>query len=111
MRARGLRDRVAFDAYTEQANEFGGFAKAWFQHHECAADLIYHKGGEGISAARFSGSKVYKVKVRSCAHTRAVTTDMRLRDVRRGDVYNIREVDAISDPAWVYVVAESGVAT
>ena len=56
------------------------------------------------------GRAIYKVKVRSSTKSRSITTDYRMRDVRRGTEYQIREVDPITDRAWVYLVVESGVA-
>jgi head-tail adaptor len=105
-----LRERVTFSEYTEEPNEYGGFELVWSDFYTCRAQFIYHSGGEDIQAARYQGNKVYKVKILSCASSRSITTDMRMTDARRGTVYNIREVDQITDPAFVYIVAESGVA-
>jgi hypothetical protein len=33
-----------------------------------------------------------------------------MKDLRRNTVYNIREVDAVTDSRWVWIGAESGVA-
>lgn len=111
MDAGKLRERVAFDRAETTPDEAGGFRKTWAEHYACAAQVIYHRGGEEEQAARLAGARLYKVRIRSCAEARAVTTNGRMRDLRRGEVYNIREVDPVSDRAWVYIVAESGVAT
>ena len=80
---------------------------------------VIARGSEVIDAARLRGA-AYKIKIRSCTASRLITPDWRMRDVRRGlpsgvsgdplagQRYNIREVDAITDPDWIYLVVESG---
>jgi head-tail adaptor len=102
---------LVFEAEGNAADGYGGFSIAWLAHHRCYARMTYHRGGEAVDAARLQGRSIYKVRIRSCAAARAITTAFRMRDVRRGTIYNIREVDAISDRAWIYIIAESGVAT
>ena len=99
-----LTEAVAFDQPTGSADAFGGETEAWTETHACRAQWTYGKGDESVQAARQAGRSAYKVKVRSCAATRALTTDYRMRDTRRGTVWNITEVDAITDRAWVYIV-------
>lgn len=110
MRAGALTERVAFDAPTETADGFGGVETGWAEQFQRRAEFIYQRGGEAVEAARLAGSSIYKVKVRSSTDTRGITTDWRLRDVRRGTAYNIREVDAITQRGWVYLMVEAGVA-
>ncbi|WP_157779793.1 phage head completion protein [Celeribacter ethanolicus] len=115
-----LRESVSFHAATKTPSDGGGFDLSWNLHHSCRAEFIYHSGGEDTQAARFQGTQVYKIRIRSCAKARAIDTDMRMHDVRRyaendrgvakSGLYNIREVDAITDRNWVYIVAETGVA-
>lgn len=118
-----LPDRVAFDAPAMNPDGSGGVENGWSQAYSCAAQFIYSRGSEAVNAARLQGRAIYKVKVVSSSAARAITTDFRMRDVRRGpmdgvgadllpgDRYQIREVDAITDRDWVYLVVESGVAT
>lgn len=106
MRPGALTERVAFDEPTGGTDAFGGTIEAWTEHHVCAAQWVYGRGDESVQAAREAGRKAYKIKVRSCAATRALTTDYRMRDVRRSTVWNIVEVDAITDRAWIYIVVE-----
>ncbi|MFY0619320.1 head-tail adaptor protein [Shimia sp.] len=118
MRAGDLRDKVAFDKEVVTPDGSGGHDRNWEQHHACRAQFIYSRGSETVDAARLQGRSIYKVKIRSCAVARAITTDFRMRDVRRGDQtaqlagepYQIREVDSITDRRWIYIVVESGVA-
>lgn len=114
-----MRDRVAFDAPSTLKDVSGGHVRSWDLRHECSAGFIYSRGSEAVQAARLEGRSIYKIKIRSCEAARAIQSDWRMRDLRRGDQsdplpgtrYNIREVDAISDRRWVYLVVESGVAT
>lgn len=120
MDAGRLQQRVGFDIFVETPDGSGGQARAWTEQFTCLAEFIYSRGSEAVDAARLQGRAIYKVKIRSSVASRAITTDWRMRDVRRGlpdgvtgDVlpgtrFNIREVDAITDPAWVYLVVESG---
>lgn len=108
-----LRERVAFDRPTLSPDGYGGRVSGWSEapaSHECRAELIYLRGGEAVEAARLAGRSVYKVRVRQCAQAREISADWRMRDLRRGAEYNVREVDAITDRAWIFLVVESGVA-
>jgi len=101
-----LNERVAFDEPTGGTDAFGGETEAWTERHVCAAQWIYGKGDESVQAAREAGRKAFKIKVRSSMAARAITEDYRMRDVRRGTTWNITEVDAITDRAWIYAVVE-----
>lgn len=113
-----LREDVAFDTPQKVRESSGGQVLSWSPGHECKASFIYARGSEAVQAARLEGRSIYKVKIRSCAAAKAIQTDWRMRDLRRGDQsdslpgerYNIREVDAISDRRWIFLVVESGVA-
>jgi head-tail adaptor len=109
MSAGKLHDRVAFDAPTGGKDAFGGDDESWSEVCEVAAQWIYAKGDEAVQAARQAGRSGYKIKVRSSVATRGLTTDHRMRDVRRGTTWNITEVDAVANKAWVYLVAEGPV--
>jgi head-tail adaptor len=106
MRPGALKERVAFDAPSGGTDAFGGTTEAWTEHHVCAAQWIYGRGDEGVEAAREAGRKSYKIRVRQCAAMRAVTEAYRMRDVRRETTWNIREIDAVTDRAWVHLVVE-----
>ncbi|WP_281480483.1 head-tail adaptor protein [Thioclava sp. DLFJ4-1] len=107
--AGALGQRVAFDAPGSTVGPGGVVSSTWQRHHECRAQLIYQRGSEVVEAARLEGRPIYKVKIRSCAAARAITTDYRMIDLHRADTaYAVIEVDAITDPMWVYVVVEGG---
>lgn len=107
---RHLTERFAFDSPTTDPDGSGGNEIGWAEQFSRAAQVIYSRGNESVEAARLAGRSIYKVKLRSDSGTRTITTDWRARDVRRNVFYNIREADAITDRAWVYLVVEAGVA-
>jgi len=109
MPAGNLTERVAFDAPSGTTDAFGGTSEAWTAGDPVAAQWIFQRGSEAVEAARLAGRQMFKIKVRSSTATRAVTTDYRMRDVRRGDAYNIVNVDSITDRAWVYIEIEGPV--
>jgi len=101
-----LHEAVAFDENTGGTDAFGGTTEAWTERHACRAEWIFQRGDEAVEAARLAGRHVYKIRVRSCEATRAITTAYRMRDTRRGTVWDIRTVDAITDRQWVYLTVE-----
>lgn len=103
-----LADAVAFDQPSHSAGSGGKVTTTWTQRHACRSQFIYARGSEPVEAARREGRAVYKVKIRSCVAARAIEPSWRMRDTRRGEVYNVIEVDGITDREWVYIVAESG---
>lgn len=110
MTAGRLNERVAFDTEQATPDGYGGEDRAWVEAFSCAAEIRYQRGKEAVDAGGLTGSASFKVRVRSSIQTRALTVDHRMRDARRGVAYNIREVDAITDRAWVWLSVESGVA-
>lgn len=108
-----LRERVAFDEPVQAPTGDGGTVTGWSEppvSHECRAEFIYARGSEAIDAARLTGRSIYKVRIRSSQAARRITSAWRMRDVHRDVEYQVREVDAITDRHWIYVVVESGVA-
>lgn len=103
-----LTEAVAFDVPVQVSGPGGVTSTTWEQRHVCRAQFLYSTGSEVVEAARLEGRPIFKIRVRSCAAARSVTADWQMRDTRRAAVYAIREVDGITDPAWVYVVVEGG---
>lgn len=103
-----LIEAVAFDMPAGTPGPGGVTSPGWEERHACRAQFIYSRGSEVVEAARLEGRPIFKIRIRSCAAARSVTTDWRMRDTRRGTEYAIREVDAITDRRWVYVVVEGG---
>lgn len=104
-----LRHRVAFDKRAVEDDGMGNTISGDFEEQfQCRADFRYRGGSEAVMAARLEGRHVLGVYVRSSSQTRQITTDMRMRDARLGTEYAIDAVDSVTDPAWVYLVVESG---
>ncbi|MBB4103019.1 head-tail adaptor protein [Allorhizobium borbori] len=105
-----LRERVAFDAPIVSDDGYGGTENGWQEQYSCRAAFIYAGGSEAVVAARLQGRESYKVAIRSCAAARAIKTDWRMRNARdAAGVFAILSVDALADPAWVYLIVQTGV--
>ena len=104
-----LFEAVALEDFTEVRDEYGGMTPDWLTLFETRAEFIYNRGSEAVQAGALTGTATFKVKLRSNIQSRAVTTNHRLRDIRRGMRYQIREVDSITDRRWIYLAVESGV--
>ncbi|WP_143088132.1 head-tail adaptor protein [Nitratireductor indicus] len=52
----------------------------------------------------------HPISVRAAADTRDVATDWRIRDVRTGEVFNIRAIEVTPNRQYVDLLVESGVA-
>lgn len=102
-------DQFAFDEPTTTPDGYGGSEPGWAEQFKRRCTVIYQSGGEAVQAARLSGRPVYKVKLRQNADARRITTDWQARDVRRGDVYNITEVDNVTSRQWIWLVVEGRV--
>lgn len=110
MTAGALDARVAFDAPVMAPDGYGGQTRTWAEALTCWAELVYDRGREAVQAGGLTGSAVLRVRVRANAATRAITTDYRMRDLTRGIVFNVRESDPVTDPAFVWLRVEQGVA-
>jgi Phage head-tail joining protein len=115
-----LRHRVAFDRRKQVDDGYGNTEGDFVEQFMRRAQFIYAGGGESVMAARLEGRGVVKVRVWSCAQTRTISQDWQMRDARSGafvdgvwtgTTYAITEVDAVTDPQWVYLVVERGVAS
>ncbi|MEX0302216.1 MAG: head-tail adaptor protein [Leisingera sp.] len=116
-----LRHAVAFDQEVESADDgFGGKTRSWTEIRPCQAAFTYMRGSEAIDAARLQERSVFKVRIRKIGAARDIAPNWRMRTVKvglpegqgagdplPGTRYNVREVDAISDRKWVYLVVES----
>jgi hypothetical protein len=106
-----LDHRVAFDKRATADDGMGNRRGGWQEQFSRSAAFVYAGGGESVMAARLEGRGVMKVRLRSDSATRTIGSDWRMRDARLGTEYAIREVDAVTDRAWVWLVVERGVAS
>lgn len=109
MKSGRLFEAVAFDAMTESDDGYGGQTKGWSEQFSTRAEFIYKSGGEAVEAARLTGKSIFTVRLRSFSDSRAILPEWRMRDTRRGTVYNVRSVDAVADRRHVFLTVESGV--
>ena len=104
-----LRHRVAFDKRDRTNDGAGNWQTGFSEQFTRRAAFTYAGGSEAVMAARLEGRGVMRVRVRSCQQSRTIRQDWQMRDVRDGTVYAIKEVDAVTDRLWVYLVVERGV--
>ncbi|WP_163893244.1 phage head closure protein, partial [Proteus mirabilis] len=67
----------------------------WVEQFQCAASIKPKFGTEAVTADRLTGTNTYVVTVRYSSQSKVVTTDWRARNVRTGEILNIR---SITDP-------------
>ena len=110
MRPGKMDRRVALDAEVKTPDGYGGHDAEWQEQFTAWAEFRYERGKEAVEASALTGTATFKVCLRSSQASRAITAEYRLRDVRSGVSYNVREVDGVTDRAAVWLVVESGVA-
>lgn len=110
--AGSLRERVAFDARVDADDGYGNTKAEFVQQFECSAEFRPRGGSEAVIAARREGRNVFGVYVRSSIQSRQLTSDWRMRRLRkaREEVFAIDIVDTFTDAGWVYLEVTSGVA-
>lgn len=111
--AQELRHRATFDARGVVDDGYGNEVAGEFAPvFSCRAAFRPAGGSEAVIAARLEGRQVLHVYVRASQNTRQIKTGWRMRSMSHGveTVYAIDAVDTVSDPRWVYLQVESGVA-
>jgi len=104
-----LAHRVAFDRRAVENDGHGNtIAGDFAEQFQCYAAFRHRGGSEAVMAAKLEGRQVLGIYVRSSSNTRQITTAWRMRDARLGTIYAIDAIDAVTDPAWVYLVVETG---
>jgi len=102
--------RVAFDKRVEVEDGAGNTVGDWQEQFSCRAAYRHLRGGESVMAGRLQGKHTQVIIVRASSLTRSVSTDWRVRDVRNGEVFNIRDITHETDRRWVSMLCEKGVA-
>lgn len=105
-----LIESVAFDAPTTGANINGRVEDGWTEQFTTRAKFLYLRGSEVVQAARLEGKQPVVMTVRADAISVLTDTDWRIRDLERGDTYNIRSVVPTDDRLFLEITAERGVA-
>lgn len=109
--AGSLKERVALDKRARVNDGAGNYRSDFVEQFQRRAAFIYAGGSEAVVAERLQGRAILKVRLRKDVLSKTIGTDWQLRDVRRGTVYAIREVDAVTDPLCVFLTVISGVAS
>ena len=116
-----MRQRVAFDRPDQVASTgLNGKTRVWTEIRTCRAEVIYMRGSEAVEAARLQGRAVFKLRIRKMGTALDIDTGYRMRTLHHGlpggageadplpgTRYDVREVDALSDRRWIYLVVES----
>lgn len=108
-----LRDKVAFEMRASVDDGAGNEQSGdWVIQCEVAARVTPRLGGETVMAARLAGRKPVTIKVRVSSSTERITTDWRGRNVRTGEIYNLRSIANLDERRrYLDILADAGVAT
>lgn len=101
---------VAFEKQGSGDDGAGGRMTAWAEQFRCRAAFHHLRGTETVLAARLEGTHTQVIRVRASTQSRAVTSDWRIRDVRTGDLFNIRDVEPQVDRQYISFLCQKGVA-
>tara|TARA_R110000851_G_scaffold64848_3_gene147455 strand:- start:425 stop:769 length:345 start_codon:yes stop_codon:yes gene_type:complete len=108
MKAGMLKEAVAFQRVTREADGAGGFTETWaaIVGTPTRAHVKAMSGGERFQSQRTEATSTHKIVVRYNAALTAVD-----RVVIRERAYNIRFIDNMEfADKWLYITAEVGVA-
>lgn len=105
--------RLRFEAPAYGSDGGGGVHDGFVPRFTVWAELFNAGGSEAVMAARLEGRGLARCRIRVSSAARTITTDWRAVDARSGEVWNIREVDAISEVSrgFLLLALEKGVAT
>lgn len=107
-----LRERVAFERRDLVDDGHGNQVGDWKEVFRTAARIKPMRGAETVQASRLAGEGPVVITVRSSDSTRAVTTDFRARDARKGTIFNILSiVNPDEKSEFLDLECKSGVAT
>ncbi|MDK4704326.1 head-tail adaptor protein [Rhizobium sp. CNPSo 4062] len=101
---------VAFDKRADADDGAGNTVGEWQEKLQCRAGFTHLRGGESVMAARLEGQHTQVIFVRRSTLTRGITTDWRVRDLRNGDTFNIRDITPSDDRLWLDFLCQKGVA-
>lgn len=107
-----MRDLMSFQSRDFLKDGYGNrVAGEFVERFKDNAKITNLRGGETVTAARLDSKNVCLMQVRSSSQMGTVTTDWRVVDVRRGTVFNIREIHQDRSTAIYEMMIETGVAT
>ncbi|MBA3570569.1 MAG: phage head closure protein [Pyrinomonadaceae bacterium] len=85
-----LRERVALDKRGTTPDIYGNVNNAFVEQFTIAARIRPLKGGEGVQAARLTGTQPVLISVRYSSQTKLIQSDWRARNTRTGTVFSIK---------------------
>ena len=89
--------------------DYGVVEDVWERQFVRRAEYVHLRGGETVIAARLQGTHPQVVRVRAGSHTRTVTTDWRIVDMRTGTEMNITDITPTEDRQWLDFLCKVGV--
>lgn len=100
-------EKITFDA---PSYDDDGVQDGWTEGaYTCRAHFRYLRGGETVQAARLDGRQPVVMTIRWSAVADTITSDWKVRDARRGTVYNVSAPPVLTDDRkWLEITAESG---
>src|SRR5690606_8172530 len=103
---------VVFEKPMKVPDGHGGRIDGWGNPVIADASFRFLRGGETVQASRLAGRQPVVVTVYDHSQTRAVRTAWRMRDLRTGEIYNVRAGPVPSDDRqYLEFTVEAGVAT
>jgi head-tail adaptor len=104
--------RMRFEAPGRGDDGGGGVHDTFVPRFTVWACLFGAGGSEAVQAARLEGRALARCRIRASSQAAEITADWRMVDARAGDVWNIREVDAVTEArGFILLAVERGVAT
>lgn len=105
-----LIERVAFEQREPVDDGYGNeISGDWKERFQDRAAFVYSRGSETVMAGRLQNRAPMIVRVRVSKLTNTVGTDWRIRDVRRGTSYNVRDITHDNSRAILDMLVESNV--
>lgn len=105
-----LTERVSFEQKGNAPDGYGGTTTAFVERFTCRAGFRHLRGGEAVLAGRLEGQHTLIIRVRASSLTEAVTGDWRVRDVRTGKIYEIKDPEPETNRMFISFTCQSGVA-
>ena len=103
---------VAFDRRTGVDDGYGNVVPGpWQEQFRTQAKFIRLKAGETVMAGRLESHAAVIIQIWASSKSRQIGTDWQARDVRRGTVFNVRDVSPDPGRQILDVLGEQGVNT
>lgn len=107
-----LVELVAFEKRAVVDDGYGNESAGDFvEEFRQRAAFVFLRGSETVMAARLDSRQPAILRTRNSAQAGLVTTDWRVRDVRKGTVFNIRTITNDNSREMLELLVESGVAS